>query len=202
MSESFFWLLDSGSWLLINDGDCYPMPGKGKEKKRKADVRDLNKEIITTHINADFDALSSMVAAKKLYPDATLVFPGSQEKNLRNFFLHSISYLFDFSRIKQIDLDQVKRLILVDTRQRGRIGRFAKLLDRKDVDIHIYDHHPASNDDIHGNKEVIRAIGSTTSILTEVIRKKGISITPDEATIMCLGIHEDTGSFTFSSTRE
>jgi tRNA nucleotidyltransferase (CCA-adding enzyme) len=178
------------------------MPGKGKEKKRKAHVGSLKKEIITTHINADFDALSSMVAAKKLYPDATLVFPGSQEKSLRNFFLHSISYLFDFSRIKEIDLDQVKRLILVDTRQRNRIGRFAKLLDRKDVDIHIYDHHPASDDDIRGNKEVIRAVGSTTSILTEVIREKGIPITPDEATIMCLGIHEDTGSFTFSSTRE
>jgi tRNA nucleotidyltransferase (CCA-adding enzyme) len=178
------------------------MPGKGKEKNKKAHVRSLKKEIITTHINADFDALSSMVAAKKLYPDATLVFPGSQEKSLRNFFLHSISYLFDFSRIKEIDLDQVKRLILVDTRQRNRIGRFAKLLDRKDVDIHIYDHHPASDDDIRGNKEVIRAIGSTTSILAEVIREKGIPITPDEATIMCLGIHEDTGSFTFSSTRE
>ncbi len=178
------------------------MPGKGKEKKRKADVRDLNKEIITTHINADFDALSSMVAAKKLYPDATLVFPGSQEKNLRNFFLHSISYLFDFSRIKQIDMDQVTRLILVDTRQRSRIGRFVKLLDRKGLDIHIYDHHPSSDDDIRGNKEVIRAIGSTTSILTEVIREKGITVTPDEATIMCLGIHEDTGSFTFPSTRE
>ena len=178
------------------------MPGKGKEKKRKAHVGSLKKEIITTHINADFDALSSMVAAKKLYPDATLVFPGSQEKSLRNFFLHSISYLFDFSRIKAIDLDQVKRLILVDTRQRNRIGRFAKLLDRKDVDIHIYDHHPASDDDIRGNKEVIRAIGSTTSILAEAIREKGIPITPDEATIMCLGIHEDTGSFTFSSTRE
>jgi tRNA nucleotidyltransferase (CCA-adding enzyme) len=178
------------------------MPGKGKEKKRKAHVGSLKKEIITTHINADFDSLSSMVAAKKLYPDATLVFPGSQEKSLRNFFLHSISYLFDFSRIKEIDLDQVKRLILVDTRQRNRIGRFAKLLDRKDVDIHIYDHHPASDDDIRGNKEVIRAIGSTTSILAEVIREKGIPITPDEATIMCLGIHEDTGSFTFSSTRE
>jgi len=178
------------------------MPVKGKEKKKKADVRDLKKEIITTHLNADFDALSSMVAAKKLYPDATLVFPGSQEKNLRNFFLHSISYLFDFSRIKQIDMDQVKRLILVDTRQRNRIGRFTKLLDRKDVDVHIYDHHPASDDDIRGNKEVIRPIGSTTSILTEIIREKGIPITPDEATIMCLGIHEDTGSFTFSSTRE
>ncbi|MBW2556957.1 MAG: hypothetical protein JRE07_08675, partial [Deltaproteobacteria bacterium] len=37
--------------------------------------------IITTHINADFDALASMLAAQKLYPDSIAVFPGSQEKN-------------------------------------------------------------------------------------------------------------------------
>jgi nanoRNase/pAp phosphatase (c-di-AMP/oligoRNAs hydrolase) len=37
--------------------------------------------VITTHINADFDALASMLAAQKLYPDALVVFPGSQEKN-------------------------------------------------------------------------------------------------------------------------
>ena len=43
-------------------------------------------------------------------------------------------------------------------------------------------------------------LGSTTTILTEVIREKGLQLTPDEATIMSLGIHEDTGSFTFSST--
>ena len=28
-------------------------------------------EVITTHLNADFDAMASMVAAKKLYPEAT-----------------------------------------------------------------------------------------------------------------------------------
>jgi len=178
-----------------------PSKAEGKKRQRKAGAKGLNREVITTHINADFDALSSMVAAKKLYPDATLVFPGSQEKNLRNFFLHSMSYLFNFSRIKEIDLDQVKRLILVDTRQRSRIGKFVKLLDKKDIDIHIYDHHPDSDDDIHGDKEFIRPIGSTTSILAEIIRQNGLSITPDEATIMCLGIHEDTGSFTFASTR-
>ena len=33
-------------------------------------------DIITTHIGADFDSLAAMVAAKKLYPDAVLVFPG------------------------------------------------------------------------------------------------------------------------------
>ena len=71
-----------------------------KKQNRKNSPKDPYQEVITTHINADFDALSSMMAAKKLYPDATLVFPGAQEKNLRNFFLHSTSYLFDFEKIK------------------------------------------------------------------------------------------------------
>ena len=51
-------------------------------------------DVITTHINADFDSLASMLAAKKLYPQAVLVFPGSQEKNLRDFFLQSTFYVF------------------------------------------------------------------------------------------------------------
>ncbi len=160
-----------------------------------------SKEIITTHTNADFDALSSMVAAKKLYPEADLVFPGSQEKNLRNFFVHSMSYLFNFIKVKQIDLNSITRLILVDTRQKDRIGKFSEIVDREDLDIHIYDHHPDSRNDIRGNMEVIRPLGSTTTILTEIIREKGLEITPEEATIMYLGIHEDTGSFTFSSTK-
>ena len=49
-------------------------------------------EIITTHINADFDCLGGMIAAKKLYPRAEMVFPGSQERSLREFFLKSTSY--------------------------------------------------------------------------------------------------------------
>ncbi|MBN1277688.1 MAG: CBS domain-containing protein [Deltaproteobacteria bacterium] len=157
-------------------------------------------DIITTHINADFDALASMIAARKLYPKAALVFPGSQEKNLRDFFLHSTSYIFNFVKIKQIDFDFVKRLILVDTRQKARIGKLSELLNRNDIEVHIYDHHPESEDDIHGRVEFLRKLGSCTAILTPLIKEKGIPITPDEATIMCLGIHEDTGSFTFSST--
>jgi tRNA nucleotidyltransferase (CCA-adding enzyme) len=162
--------------------------------------QEIHEEVITTHINADFDALSSMLAASKLYPNATLVFPGSQEKNLRNFFINSVSYLFNFAKVKQVDLDHVKRLILVDTRQKSRIGKFAQLADHKDVEIHIYDHHPDSSDDIRGDVEVIRKTGSATAILTRLLQERDIPVTPDEATIMCTGIHEDTGSFTFSST--
>jgi len=158
-------------------------------------------EVITTHMNADFDALASMLAAKKLYPKANMVFPGAQEKNLRNFFLHTSSYLFDFLRIKDVDFNKIRKLILVDTRQKKRVGKFKKLLDRNDLEIHIYDHHPPSDDDIKGDFELIQELGAGTSILTAIIREKGIKISPDEATLMSLGIYEDTGSFTYSSTK-
>ena len=100
-------------------------------------------DVITTHANADFDALASMLAAKKLYPDATLVFPGSQERSLRDFFVHSTLYVFETQRIKDIDIDKITRLILVDTRQLSRIGKFREITGRPGLDIHIYDHiHP------------------------------------------------------------
>ena len=159
-------------------------------------------DVITTHINADFDSLASMVAAKKLYPDAVLVFPGSQERSLRDFFIHSTLYAFDVERIKNIDLQEVKRLILVDTRQISRIGKFSEVLNKPDLEIHIYDHHPPSSEDLHGSVEVISEVGATVTLLLNLLQKRGIEITPDEATVMMLGIYEDTGNLTFSSTKE
>ncbi|MDP2643886.1 MAG: CBS domain-containing protein [Desulfobacterales bacterium] len=165
-------------------------------------VNDNRTTIITTHANADFDALASMLAAQKLYPGSRVVFPGSHEKNLRNFFINSMAYLFNMVDIKEIDFDEIKRLVLVDTRQPGRIVHFAPLLTRPDLEIHIYDHHPPMADDIQGHFQVIRETGATVTLLTEIIREKGIGLSEDEATIMCLGLYEDTGSFTFASTTE
>jgi len=161
-----------------------------------------NLTVITTHVNADFDALASMLAAQKLYPEALVVFPGSQEKNLKNFFISSLVYLFNMVDITDINFTGIKRLVLVDTRHSDRIGKLSKLLKRSDIEIHIYDHHPASEKDIKGDLEVHGSTGANVTILTEIIQEKKIQISPDEATIMCLGIYEDTGSFTFSSTTE
>lgn len=165
---------------------------------RKDPVNPLT--VVTTHVNADFDAMASMLAAQKLYPGALVVFPGSQEKNLRNFFIQSMVYLFNLAEIRDIELADVRRLILVDTRRQDRIGILSQVLKNPDLEIHIYDHHPDSANDIRGQVEAIQSTGATVTILTELIRGKGISITPEEATIMCLGIYEDTGSFTFTST--
>lgn len=159
-------------------------------------------EVITTHINADFDSLASMLAAKKLYPNAILVFPGSQERSLRDFFIQSTLYAFEVERIKNIDLQKVRRLILVDTRQISRIGKFSEILSKSDLEIHIYDHHPPSPEDLHGSMEVISEVGATVTLLLEILQRKGVEITSDEATVMMLGIYEDTGNLTFPSTKE
>ena len=100
----------------------------------------------------------------------------------------------------QEDLDKVKRLILVDTRWINRIGIFKDLIGKKGVEIHIYDHHPPHPGDIQGDAGVCREVGATTSILVDLIKKRGIPVTPFEATLLCLGIYEDTGSLSFSST--
>ena len=161
-----------------------------------------NLTIITTHSNADFDAVASMLAAQKIYPDSLVVFPCSQEKNLRTFFINSMRYLFNMVDLHDIDQTRVTKLVIVDTNQKKRIGKIADLLKKPDIDVHIYDHHPLNNKDITANFEINEPVGATVSLLCEIIKKKNIEITPDEATIMCVGIYEDTGSFTFSSTTE
>ncbi|MBI3814030.1 MAG: DHH family phosphoesterase [Nitrospinae bacterium] len=157
-------------------------------------------KVITTHFNADFDCLASMLAAKKLYPDAKMVFPGSQEKNVRDF-LKSSDYSFQFDKLKNIPLDDITELIIVDTRLAGRIGQFESVAKKRGVSVHVYDHHPNTPQDIESEITVVKDRGSTAAIFVEILREKCISITPAEATIMALGIYEDTGSLTFTSTR-
>ena len=56
--------------------------------------------------------------------------------------------MFNFKKLRQIDIDAISRLILVDTRQKSRIGKFSELIGKEDVQIHIYDHHPESDEDV------------------------------------------------------
>ncbi|HBH62029.1 MAG TPA: polya polymerase [Nitrospiraceae bacterium] len=156
-------------------------------------------DVITTHLNADFDALASMVAAHKYYPDAVLSFPGSQEKNVRDF-LATPNISLEFRKLKDIDLQHITRLVLVDVKSAGRIGKFAEVLDNAGLIIHIYDHHPFTDKDTKGHKEVIENVGATTTIFTEMLQKDKIPLSPAEATLFMLGIYEETGSLVFPST--
>lgn len=156
-------------------------------------------EIITTHLITDFDGLAAAVAAKKLYPGASIVLPGKSSRGVEEFLALHRDALF-IEDPKNIDLNKVRRLILVDTRSPRRIGLLSALLDRADVEVHIYDHHPGDEGDARGTVEVVFPVGATTTLLVEKIKEAGLELSPFEATVLALGIYEDTGSVLYPST--
>lgn len=144
--------------------------------------------------------MASALAASKLYPNSVIVLPGSQEKGLRDFLAgHSNAVTCQVS-LKEIDLNAVRLLVVVDTRQKDRIGVFADLLNRDGVEIHVYDHHPPSPQDIQGHKLFSDDVGSNTTIMVRYLMERNVVLTPDEATLLAAGIYEDTGFFGFNST--
>jgi len=157
-------------------------------------------DLIVTHLNADFDCLGSLVAAARLYPGAQLCFPGSQEKNLRDFCAAHAELLPPLVRSKDVELSSISRLIMVDCQQASRIGRFADLIGRPGLQVHIYDHHPLTGDSLKACGGEIRSAGSTVTILCNLLKRQGIVPTPAEATLMLLAIHEDTGHLSFVTT--
>ncbi|MEA2101075.1 MAG: CBS domain-containing protein [Thermodesulfobacteriota bacterium] len=154
-------------------------------------------DVITSHIQADFDAFGSMTAARILYPGAVLVFPGAQERALREYIA---SEHIDIARIRDINIGDIRRLIVVDTRQVSRIGPFSSVVEKGDADVVIFDHHPSSDDDFHGDHEIVQEMGSNTALMVGRLKETGLVPSPVDATIMAMGIFEDTGFLLFPST--
>lgn len=158
-------------------------------------------EIITAHNALDFDGLASMVGASKLYPSALMVIPGTVSKKIKQFMGLYKDSLF-IKTPKQLNLKDVSRVILVDTANPERLGQLKELAGTKSTDFHIYDHHPPAADDLTGSIHEIHETGALTTVMVEKIIARDIAISPFDATILALGIYEDTGSLLFPSTTE
>ncbi|KJU84242.1 DHH family protein [Candidatus Magnetobacterium bavaricum] len=83
-----------------------------------------------------------MIGVQKLFPDGRLVFPGSQERAVREFLK---TFPVETLRIKDVRMQRIKRLIIVDTKSPERIGDFKSLLGKQDVQVFLYDHHRHSD---------------------------------------------------------
>lgn len=155
-------------------------------------------EIITSHNSLDFDGLASMIAAGKLYPGARKVFSGTLKPNVKQFMgLYKDS--LDIAMPHEMELADVRHAILVDTRNINRLG-LLKDLAAMDCVYTVFDHHPNSEGDVVAEQSDVHEVGATTTIIVERIREQALELTPFEATILALGIYEDTGSLIFNST--
>jgi tRNA nucleotidyltransferase (CCA-adding enzyme) len=159
-------------------------------------------ELIATHTNTDFDAFAAMVAARKLYPEASICLGGAVNRNVREFQA-LYADLIPVVDPGDVERDSVRRLILVDTVHANRLGDLGDLCGREGVQIVAFDHHTHKGDlpaFISPDNLVTSSDGSLVTLLVRIVAERGIPITPFEATVFALGIHEDTGSLTFSTT--
>ncbi len=152
-------------------------------------------QLILTHENTDFDGLASQLAAWKLYPQALPVLPRRPNRNLRDFLT---LYWDELPYVRYEDLPRrpdVERIILVDTQTlvtpRGMT---------EDTVVQIIDHHPLSRDLPPNWTYSGEEVGASTTLLLERILTAGLTITPVEATLLALGIYEDTGSLAYPTT--
>jgi hypothetical protein len=111
-----------------------------------------------------------MLAARFLYSPHVLLFPGTQERGLQKLIAGLDTAALGIVETPAIPWDSITRLVVVDTRQRGRISHVAQLLDRDDVTVELWDHHPDSTDDITSPHTHMAHIGSVTSLIVQPFR--------------------------------
>lgn len=156
-------------------------------------------QIVTTHKNTDFDALASVIAATILYPEAIAVLPKVVNPNVKAFLsLHKD--LLKVQTVKDIELSDVRRLIVVDANAWKRLDRMEKLREMEELEIYLWDHH-ADNGDIVASRKCQEAMGATVTLLIRELKKERKLLTPIQATLFLAGIYEDTGNLTFPSAR-
>jgi nanoRNase/pAp phosphatase (c-di-AMP/oligoRNAs hydrolase) len=156
-------------------------------------------DIVTTHKNMDFDALASTIAATVLYPGTVAAIPKTVNPNVKAF-LSIHKDLFDLQDCGDIDLDKVKKLIVVDTNGWNRLDRMEKLKKKENLEIVLWDHH-TNKASIAAAWSCQEAMGANITLMMRAIKKQAVKLTPMQATLFLAGIYEDTGNLTFPGVR-
>lgn len=150
--------------------------------------------VILTHENTDFDAIAAMLGAWKLFPDALPVVPRRPNRNVRDFLTLYWDEL-PFIRGEDLPRRAVEQATVVDTQSFSPVKGMTPA-----TPIQIIDHHPLTRDPEPRVTIHTESTGATTSILVERIIAGHIMVSPVEATLLLLGIYEDTGGLSYGTT--
>jgi phosphoesterase RecJ-like protein len=163
-------------------------------------IKSFDNFLITTHMNADGDALASMLAVaylleawKKRYE---MVIHDSLVDNKYNFLWGAESIVSGNTDINQT----FDAAILLDVPSRKRIGSPAVYLPSSDKCVKI-DHHPPEEDFARYQLVNVEA-SSTSQLIYELVMAAEFSMDRNMAEIIFTGIMYDTGRFSFSNTSQ
>lgn len=150
--------------------------------------------VILTHEQADFDALASLLAAYLLNGQALPVLPRRVNRNVRAF-LNLYGTELPFLDPRDLPPENIDAVTLVDTQSLITLKGMTR-----HATVHIVDHHQV-RDNIPLEWTIVnQRVGATTTILIEELRDHNGPLTVLQATLLLMGIYEDTGSLTYAST--
>lgn len=155
--------------------------------------------IITSHLGADFDALGAMAGARLLEPAAKLVFAGSQEAAVRRF-LTAEGVRLPEVRVRDLRRARLEAATVVDCSSARRLGEVGELILAAGCPVTVFDHHPEPEDPMPAVRRVSAPVASTCSVLAQELQRQGVNPDPLTASLMLLGVYEDTGGLTYQDT--
>lgn len=150
--------------------------------------------IILTHEQADFDALAASLGTALLQEGDLAVLPRRMNRNVRAF-INLYGEDLPFQDFRDLPGGTIERITLVDTQALVTLKGMTN-----STEIQVIDHH-LLKEDIHPDWIVrVEKTGAATTLLVELIQETGLTLTPIQATLLLLGIYEDTGSLAYAST--
>jgi tRNA nucleotidyltransferase (CCA-adding enzyme) len=160
-------------------------------------------EVIATHGNTDFDGFAAMLAARRLYPGAVVAI-GALNRNVREFYRLHAEELGPVVEIARLELDAIRRLIVIETSNAARLGELEPVALDPDVEKALFDHHGDAElpDWVQPDAAVLSTDGALTTTLVGILAERELLPTSLEATTFALGIHEDTGSLTYPTSTQ
>ncbi len=153
--------------------------------------------LVITHEQPDFDAVASAALVTVLFPGSVVALPGTLRGSVGEL-LKLYRDQVPLVASEDVDLAEVSEVIVVDTAERSRLGRFQSLLTR--VPITVFDHHPEPSDPVPGSRGLRDTVGATVTLLVRQLEAAGVPLPPALASLALLGLHEDTGDLTFDHT--
>ena len=111
--------------------------------------------VVTSHPNADLDALGSMVAARHLWPGAEAVLSQGAEPAANRLLEWLGADAPPIREAGDIDPEGIHTLVVVDTADLARLGPFAAVARRSGVRLCIYDHHGTDEGELPAGAEVV-----------------------------------------------
>ena len=150
--------------------------------------------VILTHEQADFDAVASLLGAHLLDEKAVPVLPRRMNRNVRAFIT---LYGLDLPFVDPRDLPKgkIETVTLVDSQSLVTLKGMSKA-----TKVYVLDHHQRRSDLPRDWQVTTEDIGATATLLVEAMQERGVSLTVPQATLLLLGIYEDTGGLTYVRT--